>query len=278
MIITHSGRFHADEVFAVAMILCVEQHDIIRTRDETQFAQGDWILDVGAKYLPEEGWFDHHQNEFTETRSNGVPYATSGLIWRHLGQRVVAQLSDCQSSYEFAQDWVDRRLIEDLDALDNGLYLDSERPSVSMLVALMNADSEDEAAQEVAFREALGFAKGILLRFIQEGLKQAQAQTEFEQVAEFLAEGVVVLREKVSYKEVIRHNADIRRVVYPRGEDQFGVYCNGFDNHLPVRYRGLRDHELNQVAGIDDGVFCHKSGFMAVCLSQASALQLAYSQ
>ncbi|NPA72168.1 MAG: MYG1 family protein, partial [Gammaproteobacteria bacterium] len=32
MLVTHSGRFHADEVFAISMLLMLEDYEITRTR------------------------------------------------------------------------------------------------------------------------------------------------------------------------------------------------------------------------------------------------------
>ena len=63
-IVTHDGQFHADEVAAVAILRDLMPHaDIIRTRDRsmTAPAPGRIVCDVGERFDPELGLFDHHQ-------------------------------------------------------------------------------------------------------------------------------------------------------------------------------------------------------------------------
>lgn len=279
MLVTHSGRFHADEVFATSMVLMVEDREVIRSRDEAVIEQAGIVLDVGAVYNPETLRFDHHQNSFTEERADGTPYATAGLIWRHYAQRIFAArgLTD-EYQANFAMQWVDKKLISDIDAVDNGVFSEDPRPSVSLLIAMMNEPSDEPEKQEVAFKKALEMTADILNNFIKAAMKEAEVAVELEAYAKTVKDGILVLDKNLPFKDFIRSQPDIKRVVYPRSEEQFGVYCNSVENHLPERFRGLRDKELNAVSGLDDTIFCHKSGFMAVCLSLESALFLAQSQ
>ena len=65
---THAGKFHADDVFATAL-LQILRPDIKITRGFTVPDDFDGIVyDIGF------GMFDHHQ-EPREYRANGVPYA-----------------------------------------------------------------------------------------------------------------------------------------------------------------------------------------------------------
>ena len=279
MLVTHSGRFHADEVFAISMVLMVEQHQITRSRDEEIIKQATIVLDVGAEYDPETLRFDHHQNSFTEERENGIPFATAGLIWRHYAKRILEKRG-LKGDYEinFATQWVDDKLIADIDAVDNGMYLEDPRPSVSQIIAMMNESSDEPEKQEIAFNKAIEFTTEILNNFIKAAIKEAEVVVELEAYAKTVEDGILILDKNLPYKDFITSHPEIKRVVYPRSEEQFGVYCNGQINHLPVRFRGLRDSELNEVTGLTDTIFCHKSGFMAVCLSQESALIIAKSE
>ena len=79
---THGGKFHADDVFATALLMIVRP-DIKVTRGFVVPDGFDGIVyDVGC------GMFDHHQ-EPRESRPNGVPYAAFGLLWRVLGAQLV---------------------------------------------------------------------------------------------------------------------------------------------------------------------------------------------
>jgi len=279
MLVTHSGRFHADEVFAISMVKMVEDRQIVRSRDDEVIKQADIVLDVGAEYNPETLRFDHHQNSFTEERPDGIPFATAGLIWRHYATRIFHS-KGLTDEYEvaFATKWVDDKLISDIDAVDNGLYQEDPRPSVSLLIAMMNESSDEPEKQDIAFNNAIELTSGILENFIKAAMKEAEVVVELEEYAKSVTDGILILDKNLPFKDFIRSHPEITRVVYPRSEEQFGVYCNGMENHLPEKFRGLRDSELNQVSGLDDTIFCHKSGFMSVTLSLESALFMARSQ
>ena len=79
---THAGKFHADDVFATALLQIL--------RPDIKITLGFVVPDGfdGIVYDVGYGMFDHHQ-EPREYRANGVPYAAFGLLWRVLGPRPV---------------------------------------------------------------------------------------------------------------------------------------------------------------------------------------------
>ena len=88
-IITHNGAFHADEVFAVAMLMqansCFDA-TVIRTRDIAIIAaaQNDpkqYVVDVGGVYTPNINNYDHHQDL-------SLPSA-AGLIYQHVFKQAI---------------------------------------------------------------------------------------------------------------------------------------------------------------------------------------------
>ncbi len=278
-LVTHSGRFHADEIFAIAMIQMIKSVEIIRSRDPEIIDQADIVLDVGADYNPDTLRFDHHQNSFTKTRADGTPFATAGLVWEHFGTEILTQKGlKGNDEIQFAQQWVDQKIIHDIDAVDNGLFTEDPRPSVSMIIGMMNASStEDDDAQKKAFDQAIEFTSTILNNFIKAAIKEAENIVELEACAKTVQDGLLILDKPLPFKDFLTRKPHIKRVVYPRNDEQFGVYCNGKENHLPERFRGLRSDELNAITGLDDTVFCHKTGFMCVTKSQNSALIIAKS-
>ena len=80
---THDGLFHADDVFATALLsLMCEEINVVRGPDtEIPKDKSNWIIyDIG------EGELDHHSPANKE--ANGVhpgtliPYAACGLVWK----------------------------------------------------------------------------------------------------------------------------------------------------------------------------------------------------
>src|SRR3954463_8568709 len=110
---THSGSFHADDVFALAALtLLGEPVEIVRTRDADAIATADVRIDVGFASDPATGDFDHHQREGAGERPNGIRYASFGLVWAHVGARGAGR--------EEAAAALDERLVQGVDANDNG--------------------------------------------------------------------------------------------------------------------------------------------------------------
>ena len=107
-LVTHSGPFHADEVFAYALlrVFLGEELELLRTRDPDLIARADIAIDVGGEYDPARRRFDHHQRDYRG------PLSSAGMVlsWlEHTGKlsgHLAAQLR---------ADWVDY-----VDAVDNG--------------------------------------------------------------------------------------------------------------------------------------------------------------
>ena len=60
----HGGAFHADDVFAVAILKSIYPDlRVVRTRDPKKLRGADARVDVGNKYNHKTKDYDHHQRE-----------------------------------------------------------------------------------------------------------------------------------------------------------------------------------------------------------------------
>ena len=75
---THSGKFHADDVFSSALLLSVNPEITIHRGSQVPEDFKGIVFDIGR------GKYDHHQRD-SRIRENGVPYAAFGLLWEELG-------------------------------------------------------------------------------------------------------------------------------------------------------------------------------------------------
>lgn len=102
-VVTHNGKFHADEVLAIALLVVFnkKEYNIIRTRNNELINEALTVIDAGEKYENKtnsyfsenyitdvlgikthvEGFFDHHQFE-KDHEDYGL--SSAGLIWRTL--------------------------------------------------------------------------------------------------------------------------------------------------------------------------------------------------
>lgn len=282
---THSGSFHADEVFALATLRLVHGAiGIIRTRDRAALAQCDLRVDVGREYDPKTGDFDHHQGDAGE-RHNGIRYASFGLIWKEYGEQL------CGSATAAAE--VDIGLVSPIDADDNGQELMSEQRfkgvvpyTLGKLIGMLGAqwdDDDREAAEQEGFGEALKLADGVLRREIKAAQSRASAKDLVRAaIARSADPRIIELDRGMPWKEIVHNEAhDALVVVYPRTDD-WGVqavplYRQGFTNRkdLPKAWAGLEGEPLAKVTGVADANFCHGGRFMAVAGSREGALALA---
>jgi uncharacterized UPF0160 family protein len=310
-IATHSGSFHADDVFGVAVLAALfPQHRIVRTRDPQQIAPADFVVDVGGVWDAGRGRFDHHQRGFGGARTRVAAdgsvapaegYASAGLVWREFGiayvRRFAAAMAcplDEGSLSEVAQD-VDASLVRHVDLVDTGAA--EVAPGIfgfSTQVALLNSTWLEEAPLDRAgradlqmqrFAEAMALARRLLDRFLLRRIGQLLAadkvrasQRLFDGRVLHLADGGLPWT-----RVVVDEMPEVLLVVYPEessGQHQIRtvpVTPGSFDSRmdLPAAWAGLREGQLAGAIGVPDAVFCHSNLFIAGARSLEGALKMA---
>lgn len=283
---THDGSFHADEVFAIAALgLLSEPVEVVRTRDADLFSVADLRIDVGFRFEPSTGDFDHHQRDFDLVRDNGVGYASFGLVWRQFGKQV------CAGDQEVA-DAVEGSLVQAVDANDTGQQvtqslIEGVRPmTVNTVVGGFNARWDEDLTTEEErerFDAAVDLARGILAREIGSAAAGRRAvQIVRDAIAASEDPRIVHLPDNVPWKQVVVEEApDAHFVIYPKrqgfGIETVPIGLGTFENRrdLPAAWAGLEDADLVRVTGVDDALFCHSKRFLAVARSREGIERLA---
>ena len=310
-IATHNGAFHADDVFAVAVLkLLHPRARLIRTRDPLLIDPADFAVDVGGIWDAAKGRFDHHQKGFTGARANGVVYASAGLVWKAHGLALVQALcphlaADAASQVHTS---IDLDLVQHLDMADTGAAQGA--PGYFGLAAIVSAfnttHSEERAlrlgcsaAQDPAalyavrsdtlkmnrFLEAVGQVQAILRRLVAQFDDELAAADVVRGAERVLGGRVLVLPEPgLSWSRVVcQEMPAVRFVVYPDSTDgQYQVRTvpvepESFKSrlNLPEAWAGLRGEALAAVTGVPDAVFCHNGLFIGGAVSRDGALRLA---
>src|SRR5215212_4188023 len=123
-VVTHDGPFHADDVFAYAVLRAAfSDVQLVRSRDPGVIDRADLVFDVGGVYDPAARRYDHHMRE-RPLRSCGTPYSSVGLIWRDYGRAALLALLQTEALDETLAEmiWrdIDTGLILAIDQADNG--------------------------------------------------------------------------------------------------------------------------------------------------------------
>jgi uncharacterized UPF0160 family protein len=283
---THSGSFHADDVFAIAALtLLGEPVEIGRTRDPEMVAASDVRVDVGFASDPASGDFDHHQRGGAGERPNGIRYASFGLVWRAHGARVCAGDADVAAR-------VDQSLVQGVDANDTGQavvapIVDDVRPmTVSGVIGGLNRRWDEDLTpddEQARFDEAVALARGIIEREIASAAAGRRAVRIVEAaVGRARDPRVIELERDVPWKEVVVTQApEALFVVYPKRQGwgleavprELGSFTNRRD--LPEAWAGLDGPDLARLTGVDDALFAHAKRFLAVARSRAGIAALA---
>lgn len=283
-IITHSGNFHADEVFACAAlsILFDGKVEITRSRDSALGEQANLMVDVGGIYNEDSDRFDHHQEGGAGVRENGIPYASFGLVWKRYGETLAGS--------KHAARVIDERLVQPIDAGDNGVETYTKREEVSpylisdAIASFRPVWNERRIADE-GFFEALSVAKKILEREI------AFTRAEEEGTARVLEaydraedKRIIILDDHYPWYRALGNLSEPLYVVKPDRDNgnKWKIEAVRDDTHsfknrkdLPSAWAGKRDEDLAHISGVSDAIFCHNKRFIAVAGSQDGAIKLA---
>ncbi|MET0855621.1 MAG: MYG1 family protein [Telluria sp.] len=296
VIVTHSGKFHADDAWAVAVLKIVfPQSEVVRTRDPARVETADFAVDVGGIWDPATGRFDHHQKGFSGARQTGVPYASAGLVWKEYGARCVSLLAEAHTGHRLSDSSaaemaysIDADIVQYLDLSDVGAAKNAPGGyGLSAVVSGFNPNWLDE--QRVGYGEADAAyrlsqfirAADLLTDIMINAVKYrvgALLSVQHVRQAEVLEEGRVLFLQNgaVPWSQVVRkempkvlfvisHNiAEQRYMIHaiPVSSESFAARAD-----LPEEWAGLRDAELAAVTGVPDAGFCHTGRFIAAAKS-----------
>lgn len=111
--ITHSGRFHVDDVISTIFLSKIIDNVILSRVPAigNKDVKDKIVYDIGL------GEFDHHQKNRNGQRDNGIFYSSIGLLWRKFGKEYLKRIGVKYIDKTF--EYMDRELIQNIDAADN---------------------------------------------------------------------------------------------------------------------------------------------------------------
>lgn len=282
-IVTHSGSFHTDDVFAVATLLLVyPDAEVVRSRDKEVVDSADIVVDVGLEYDPKRMRFDHHQLGGAGIRGNGIPYASFGLVWKEFGE----SLAGVEASA-----LIEEKLVMPIDAPDNGVatyeqIFENVRPYtiVDFIYSyFFNGNIKGEEHVYETFMTVVGVAKELLGREISKSKERVEGMKKVREIIDTLTDKrIIVLESDLPWEPVLVPIPEAIYVVYPRREGNWGVkgvpsVIKGFERKklLPESWAGKELEELRKETGVSDAMFCHRNRFIAAATSKEGAIKLA---
>jgi len=290
IIITHSGSFHADDVFACASLSILlekkqQPFKIIRTRNEKIIKTGDFIIDVGGKYNPAKNLFDHHQKEGASKRKNGIPYASFGLVWKKYGPEI--------SNNKIVAQKIDRILIQPIDAGDNGtayykpLFGNILPYEFHSIFGAYSPSWKENTDLDKLFLKMVMLAKDIIKREIKKNTDSIEMEKIIENIYQNTYDKrIIVVTLPFSRFDIVNTLGKYKKPIYAiypeRGDKDWRIV--GINKRpgsyltrkpLPKSWAGKTGEAFRKVTGIKEAKFCHRTKFLAVADNKEGAIALA---
>lgn len=278
-IAVHGGAFHTDDVFAIATLkLIYPKSKIIRTRDKKRLKKADLRVDVGRKYNPEKGDFDHHQKEFTKIRKNNIPYASAGLIWKTFWNILV----NSQEAFEY----IDKKLIQPIDAADTGLntFVSEISPyTIQKIVKTFYPDWKSKKPNyDRAFYDAVDFAKDLLKKEINIANGFKEKKELIEKIVKGTSKDYLIFENEPSdWGDILLDYPKFKYVIYRNANGNWSskacrVRKGSFEVRklFPEEWADLINGKLSEITQVKDAVFCHRALFIVVAKSKEGAIKL----
>lgn len=248
-IITHGGRFHADEVLAIAFLrekgITAPIH-----RSHAPISQQDYdnpnvlILDVGMQYDPLKGNFDHHQDKTRKLASTNV------LILNEFETDKGKIENFRKHFFDYVSDQ-DRDLLKPIQGV----------PTLNFIISSLNEFGEK------------GFLMGVdqcrTLIKAQE-LKYAKSlTTENEWNTRYLKEGFIAYTKDKSTKMAswreLAYRDNVHAIIFPNERDGMWAVAT-------------RNNEEYKILPNEKQTFLHAAGFIAVYGDLETAIKVTNEQ
>ncbi len=263
-VVTHSGVFHADEVFACAL-LCIaygqENVSIIRTRDDKVLdlatsEEDTWVIDVGGDFNPSMLNFDHHMRDFNLTNSFGNKLSSFGMVVEALLRRsffseVRQQLLDFSNK---------------VDLMDNGI----KKAEDLSFISVFNSYSETEQFSfYAALQTAISYLRSLLNKWKEERIINMRLNDSLGNMTE---DGIIYNTDYIPVDERANAIPEAKLVVYKSKTGTYNIQSVNVSETkdfsvrcpAPSKWLGLRDNELIRASGGLPLTFCHAGGFLTV--------------
>lgn len=251
VVAVHPNPHHADDVFCVACVLIMNPNvKIIRTRNKEELEKVDFRIDVGGKYDPSTGDYDHHQSDFDERHTNpnvtkhkrGPKLSAFGLIWRHYSKNIINTIlnnlnKSTNKEWNITDDIIDyidqsieETLVASISAMDNGeqktFYLDSgsiKLPTIVKFIQNYNPCAWIEGWDyDRFFYKAVDMAITYLEREVIKLYGQVQAVDPVLEAVNNAKEGYMVLQQYLPWGPIFTRfpfdTKDIKMVMYPTND------------------------------------------------------------
>ena len=269
--ITHSGRFHVDDVISTIFLSkIIDNVILLRVPSMEKInVENKIVYDIGL------GEFDHHQKNRNGKRDNGIFYSSIGLLWKKFGKEYLDKIGVKYINKAF--EYIDKELIQNIDAADNMQFELVQNKISPDFIKLCNPQWNDELSENEAFVNALRLADYFWDVYVKNAIAEIEGIEVILDEAYKCKECYMVFDKEMPYKKVIQDLNDnkIKYVIYKSRREGYEVRT--IDNACKFKDEIVFTKNLDvskKISGNNELIYVDNNGRLCCTESLDSAIKL----
>lgn len=287
----HDKMYHSDDTVATAILYLLHQNEkiiVVRSKDIDKLNMCDIIVDIGG------GEFDHHMPGFNLKRTNGITYASAGLVWQKFGKQVIINfleelglLEELEELSSNIAETVDTDIIQYVDAEDNGIEMGTH--CMSFISSYLPAWYESSPDFDNSFYKVLKTTIDVLTHKITKIIEETYADKIINKLIQdkrYLSNFILEIPSQTTpwLKPICSINKEdliVAFVIFPYPNGGWAAQCvppsleEKFDQIAPFPSAWAGETErLPEISGVNDAIRCHNMLFFARAKSKAGIIQM----
>ena len=269
--ITHSGKFHVDDVISTVFLSkLLEKIILLRiSSTENKNLENKIVYDIGF------GEFDHHQKNRNGQRENGIFYSSIGLLWQKFGKKYLEKLKVKNIDKTF--EYMDKELIQYIDATDNMQTEYLENKISPDFIKLCNPEWDENISEDEAFIRALKLADEFWEIYLKHAIAEVEAVDIILDKIKNCKDCYLVLDKEMSYRKAIKlsNNDKLKYIIFKSRREGYDIKTISDTYKFKKELVQAKDINTARIlTNINDLIYVDMHGNLCCTKTLESAIQL----
>ena len=267
--ITHSGKFHVDDVISTVFISkIIDEVVLLRIPNvKDKNLDNKFVYDIGL------GEFDHHQKNRNGKRENGIYYSSIGLLWKKFGKKYLKQIKVKNAEKVF--EYMDSELIQYIDATDNMQFEYLKSKTSPDFVKLYNPNWNEDISEKEAFINAIRMADEFWNIYLKHAIAEVEATEIILEKIKNCKECYLILEKEMPYKRAINNsNNKLKYIIFKSRREGYDVRI--VDNRIQFNNEIIEEDidKIKKLTNVNDLIYVDNRGKLCCTQTLDGAIKL----
>ena len=269
--ITHSGKFHVDDVISTVFLSkLLEKIILLRiSSTENKNLENKIVYDIGF------GEFDHHQKNRNGQRENGIFYSSIGLLWQKFGKKYLEKLKVKNIDKTF--EYMDKELIQYIDATDNMQTEYLENKISPDFIKLCNPEWDENISEDEAFIRALKLADEFWEIYLKHAIAEVEAIDIILNRINNCKDCYLIFDKEMPYRKAIKlsNNDKLKYIIFKSRREGYDIRTISDTYKFKKELVQAKDINTARIlTNINDLIYVDMHGNLCCTKTLESAIQL----